>query len=288
MTRHHDHLRELVLVYEELEPEEKSMADAHLGECADCASLLAKLQRLEQTSDLRGAVPELGRVRLATAERAQAEASLVALRARVGHPATGVAGPAPRPAAPKSRPVVSSVWEWARRAPLLVRLAPALAVLLVAWILWPRQPVAPLLRGAELERYSGMRGAVGDGFKTGEAFVLKLELAAPARPVVYHVDPEGRIDLLYPKGADAVRPLMPAGRVTLPAETSGIEWRFEGAPGTETFLVAATRRTDLPMARRESLRTPASGSREARIRALASSIEKEIGPARRLDAIHTP
>jgi hypothetical protein len=286
MTHNHDHLRELVLVYEELEPEEKRLADSHLGECADCASLLAKLQRLERASDLRGAVPELDRVRLGTAERAAAEASLAALRARVALPATAAPGTAPSPAT-RPRSAAAALWEWAHRAPVLVRLAPALAVLLVAWLLWPRPPIAPLLRGAELARYSGMRGEAGEGFRTGEAFVLRLELAAPARPVVYHVDPEGRIDLLYPGPGEAAPALVPAGAVTLPPEPSGIEWRFEGTPGAETFLVAAAR-TDRPLPRLDSLRTLPSGSREARIRALASSIEREIGPVRRLEATHRP
>ena len=183
MSLDHDRLRGLVLIYEELGPDERRLADAHLNGCADCSSLLVGLQDMERAGRLRGSLPEMGEADLKSQERAEADASLAALHARLRAAESSVVSRAPRaavaPRRDRRRP-----WEWTIGAPPLVRVSAALAALAALWILWPRQPSAPLVGGAELARYSGVRGAGGEGWRTGDAFVIRVRLTAPAPPAM--------------------------------------------------------------------------------------------------------
>jgi hypothetical protein len=308
MTLDHAGLRELILAYEELEPDERALAEKHLAECRECESLLAELRRAERTA-LSGSLPEPGEIALGTEERLQADASLAALRARLGLAKETPVPPLAEPPGPPGhepvrepasvavgrgqvrhgakRRVGPPASRWSRRAPVLVPLAAAAAVV-IALALWSRSTAPPLVLDARMMPHSGVRGGDQEGWHTGESFVLRLELSAAAAPVVFHVDPSGAIHLLYPDRADATIAPLPAGPVTLPPERAGIEWRFQGEAGAETFLIAASPRSDPPLARIVAEARRIEGSREDRIRALERLVARTIAPPCRVDATHLP
>ena len=69
------------------------------------------------------------------------------------------------------------------------------------------------------------------------------------------------------------------------------EWTFEGEPGLETFLVAASRRADLPLAgiaEEAAAATSAMIEREARVRAVKAILESRVGPVQVIEATHLP
>lgn len=288
MNADHDAWRDLVLVLEELEGDEREKAEAHLASCPECRSLLVRLQGVERGARLQSVLARLESrepVRLSAADEEQAHASLLALRARLGLEAAATV-----PAAGRARAATTGTFARPWRRHWVRVLVPAAAAAAALLLLWPRPSGDHVLvRDLRVLPASQTRGGGEAGWHTGDAFVLRFELAAPAQPVVFHAGPSGELALLYPEDPGAPLEKSPAGPVTLPPEAGGSEWRFEGEPGTETFLVAARSRpapglADL-LAQARAL--PATG-RAARVKALRELLEKRVGPVRAIEVTHLP
>jgi len=298
MSASHDELRDLVLVYEELTETERARADEHLASCSACAELLGRLQRLERAAAAQGAIPPLDAPvleRLSAGEREDADASLALLRTRLR------LGPRfgnrPTRAGLRARGGVLDAFRDWLFGPTGMRWALAsasvAAILLVTFVVWqPRQSgmtTGALVRDARLAPYSGPRGATVPGWHTGQAFVLDFMLAAPASPVVFHVDPRGSVTLLYPESPTSPAPIEPAGLVRLPREGSEIVWRLEGEPGPETFLVGATANGQVSLRELAAEAERAGGSdRDAALGRLRALLERRLGPVQSIEVEHLP
>jgi len=92
--------------------------------------------------------------------------------------------------------------------------------------------------------YSASRASATAVWRTGHAYALEFKLLQPARVIVFHVDPQGWTELLYPLSERMPLLRHSAGRVRLTGEQRGMPWRFEGGPGPETYLIAADGRID--------------------------------------------
>jgi hypothetical protein len=196
-------------------------------------------------------------------------------------------GTAERPAAGGAARPARAVNHWHWLAPA----AAAVAIVTIA-VLWPR-PAPRMTRVVEvsLEPYSVARDRPTGGFRTGDAFVLRLRLDHPGTPVVIHVDPRGNAALLYPDPAGAAPPPFPAGEITLPPPGDDLRWSFEGDPGEESFLVTAAPARGAGLGGvPEALDAIArqAGGREARIAAIGALLDTQFGGHRRLDAEHLP
>lgn len=89
-------------------------------------------------------------------------------------------------------------------------------------------------------RAESSEGAVSrGGWQTGDAFFLRFDLDHDGSVMLYHVDPTGVAERLYPQDPEAPPRVFRAGTsVELPLPEGGEEWVFEGEPGIETFLLA--------------------------------------------------
>ncbi|MBI5711118.1 MAG: DUF4384 domain-containing protein [Candidatus Eisenbacteria bacterium] len=286
MNAEHDAWRDLVLVLEELEGDEREKAEAHLASCPECRSLLVRLQGVERGARLQSVLARLERgepVRMSAGDAEQAHASLLALRVRLG-----LEGAAPAAGRARAATAGTGARPWRRH---WVRvLVPAAAVAAALLVLWPRPSGDHVLvRDLRLLPASQMRGGGEGGWHTGDAFVLRFELAAPAQPVVFHAGPSGELALLYPEDPGAALEKSPAGPVTLPPEAGGIEWRFEGEPGVETFVVGARSRPAPGLAEllAQARALPAT-DRSARVKALRELLERRMGPVRAIEVTHQP
>ncbi len=288
MTETHEEWQELVLAYEDLAPEERSRADEHLAACAACRALLSQLQAIERAPGPQGTLPpleELEARRLSPEEARDAAASLAAVRQRLG-----LAGRATEPARTTGRS--------RRLAPrLLIPAAVAAAVVVVAVRLLPLQS-GPGVHDFQLVPATALRGGAGPvqsgdrAWHTGEPFFLRFTLARDGCPVVFHVDPAGRVAVLYPEKPDD--PLVDAQRgttVQLPPASSDVEWTFEGEPGLETFLVTVTARARVDLAGiLAEAQMPHEGpaDRDRAIGRLRSLLAARLGPVASVEVTHVP
>jgi hypothetical protein len=298
MNDGHDALRELVLGYEELDAESRATADAHLASCPACRALLARVQQVERRAQSLSPPAGFDAANddaLGAADREAADRSLVALRAKLGLPSsTPAPAAAPRPARWSWRAISGGRRERPRTPTWVHVLAPVAAIVLVVAMiaLWPR-PAAPptAVHGLEIAPWSRVRAPRPQAWRTGDAFVLRFRLDRPAHVVVFHVGPDGRPALLHPADPRAEASRFPAGEVQLPDSAGGIEWRFEGDPGLETFLVATTESRDLAMGEivEAARRLGEAGRPRAAItRELAGLLEDRVGPVRTIEVEHAP
>jgi hypothetical protein len=290
MNADHDRLRALVLGWEELEPGERAQAEAHLAACEACRALLEAVRERERLA-AAFAAPATGTIEPPDAEsRAEADRSLAALRARLGVAEAGVR----RPAA--SRPGRGWWARWwspgSRAMRALVPAAAAAALAIAVFALWPRGPgEAIAVRGLGIAARSIERGAARAGWHTGDAFELRFELGRPAYVVVLHLGPGGRPALLHPAEAGGPVPRLGAGPVRLPEAERGIEWRFVGDSGPETFLVATSERDPGSVAplMAEVERLGAGDRPRARlVRDLEALLSRRLGPVRVIEVEHLP
>jgi hypothetical protein len=300
MNDDHARWRRLVLSLDDLEGEQQAAAQAHLRGCPECVVLLQRVREHERAPAQLGAwgAAAFGAAdaaqaaaELSSRERAQAEASLTDLRARFQqHPEQQ-----PR-AVPSELPVRRSApwhrmpaparrwWVWA--APLVV--AAAGIVMLVT----PRN--GSLVTGSLQVIAVGIDRAVDQAprtqWRTGDAFALRFQLRRPAYPLVFHVDPNGAIALLYPAdpGRLAQLPLR-AGANVLPEPGTDERWVLSGEGGTETFLLVAprTRPSALGGLIERLQRLPDPGASHAdRTAALRRALEREFGRVTVAEARH--
>lgn len=221
MNRREDEMDpDLILAYEELDPEERARVDHYLEEHEEARNRLSRLQEAEARARAIEA-PE-AETELSTAERTLAEASLTALLARTARAAAIEAHEAPRRSG-----WIPSLW---------LPLAAAAVLLLLLQI--PGRNADDLaiheLSVVKVETTGSTRGPQGDStLRSGDAFALRFELEAAATVLVFHVDPKGVYQLVVPPT------LYEAGDVRIPDEEEE-EWILSGTTGTESFFVGLT------------------------------------------------
>jgi hypothetical protein len=221
MTRHENEMDpDLILAYEELDPEERERVDHYLEEHQEARNRLSRLQEAEARA--RAIDAPAAETDLSVAERTLAEASLNALLARTARAAAVEAHQAPK----------RSGWMPALWLPLA-----AAAVLLLLLQIPGRNPENIALHElsvVKVQAAGSTRGPQGDAtLRTGDAFALRFELEAAATVLVFHVDPKGVYELVVPPM------LYEAGEVRIPAEAEEA-WILSGSTGTESFLVGLT------------------------------------------------
>lgn len=296
MSDARDHIRRLVLSYEELEQEERAEADAILAASPAYRQLLDRLRAVERSAGPTGELPSLESLVAAmdAGERAAADRSLEALRDRLdarvgGRPAEG--------APARERAWTRLVRRLTPRRPFgPIALAVATCAVAALLIRGGRDESEPLVLALDLRTPAGARGSAaaphdaGAPWRTGEAFAIGLELRAPAYVVVVNADPSGELAILHP--ARGPIPRVPAGRpLEIPSPASGETWRLEGAPGQETFFVVASERSDVDLdALADALGEVAASptSRTERLRRAEKLLETRLGPTRRVDVRHEP
>jgi hypothetical protein len=248
-------LRRLILVEEDLEPQERDGVREHLQRCAACRALRDRLLAAESVARSVESLPETDAplASLSEVERAQARASLAALLAAQG-----------------ARPL--PFW----RRPLPLALA-AVAALAIVWpVLREDSPVRDLRVGSPLV----LRG--DDPAAAAAPHGVSFRLAEPGYPVLIHIDGAGEVRVIHPAGGDpAVR--LPEGRLVLLPPVASTAWREGLAPGPETYLLAVAAESPPPATLLQPLSAPAAGSRRDAIRAAAARLERAVGPVSRCD-----
>ena len=276
---------DLVLVYEDLTPEERADVDAELERRPDLRALLRRLQEIE--GGPHGSMPDLADTMTAR-ERASAERSLAELQRKVAR-RLGAREPS------FVERILETAPGWWRRfttAPSWVRAAvPAAAVILAVVLSLPESsPVGPLeaipvahSRGIDVDED---RKRAGDReWRAGDAFILRCVVQHPVVPVLFHVDPAGEIVQLVPQGEDW---RTVSGALEFPEPGSGEEWRLEGR-GTETFVLATSGRKparfDALLEEVEALRTSGAPRHEI-VRELGRILSARFDDVRATDVSH--
>ncbi|GJM45498.1 MAG: hypothetical protein DHS20C21_23400 [Gemmatimonadota bacterium] len=211
-----------VLSYDDLAPEERTTVDETLREHASARALLATVRQIEANPGPLGELPE----GVDGAPDTEAAASLKRLEERVRFEAMGRAD---------DRRATRRI-----SAPFHYLLPAAAAALLLLTLGSPIQdsPPGPVSR-VEVRHTELVRGSAPESeWRTGDGFVLQIQLERPAFVVLVHVDPQGKLSILDPE--DGVGPARQhdAGSVQFPSADD--EWFLDGNPGTETLLVAST------------------------------------------------
>ena len=301
MRDKHAVLRELILAYEELSNQERAQVDAHLAACAGCRELLTRLQAVEREAASLGDLPPLGdptaEALNAPDERAACE-SLQALRQELG--LEGAATQAPAAVRPLRKTIHQrSTLRDLFRPPMLLRwlapmgIAAALVLVVAPW------RTGPTIRDVTLQPAEHLRGATTPAptaeperpWHTGEAFFLQFHLERAGAPVVFHLDPEGSLNLLYPDPRAQPQRFAAGSVVQLPAREEDSEWVFEGPPGAETFLISLATRADfdpaLLLQDAQSAVAPLE-ERAMRVQAVQNLLVKQLGETQRIEVAHVP
>lgn len=229
---------ELVLVYEDLTPEERADVDALFETRPEFRDLLSELQQIE--AGPRGQLPETLEA-MSDRDREEADRSLLSLRRKVARRSGVIESPS---AGTVFETIGRALARPFRNASWGMRLAVPVAAVAVLWmfLLPSKSSVGPLTalpaattRGVEVDE--GRNRAGDREWRTGDAFFLRCVVQHPVVPVLFHVDPMGTVTQLFPEH-DEWQSLR--GVVEFPLPGSEEEWRLEGS-GTETFLLATRR-----------------------------------------------
>jgi hypothetical protein len=216
---------QLILAYEDLDPDEKAKADEILAARPDLRARLEILQQRERGAadpvpgdcDAVGDHPVLSPV-----EEAQQQASLRTVRRSAG--------------------VVTAARWWTRKS-LILPLAAVLALVALFPLLEGNSNyLGPLmLSQVDLDDGGHRSGTLNRGsgtFRSGQAISLDFRVHKESRVFVFHVDPQGRIDIVHrPDPADAPTP--GGSQLSFPLPGGGDLWVLGGDTGRETFIVAA-------------------------------------------------
>jgi hypothetical protein len=201
--------------------------------------------------------------------------------------------PIPTPKPERAKP---SWWQDWRSAALLI---PAAAVLVFLLIQPTRDAERILLRDLAVEAVAtvsepsrtGTARTVGPGvLATGQAIALRFHLEQDAYVVVYHVDPAGAVQLVFPPGANMEPPLLTGGTGHVIPDPSGDEsWILGTRTGQESFLVGvnSTRRPDsADLALSEPQPTADMRDRESIVADLMATISARMDQVQRIDVQH--
>jgi hypothetical protein len=184
---------------------------------------------------------------------------------------------------------------WQKGGRLL--LVPAAAVLALLLLLPLRHAEKTLLQDlsvvsvqlAPTADRSGDVSATGV-LTSGQAFALRFFLEDDAYVVIYHVDPVGAMDLVFPASVDRTPPRLLGNRNhSIPDAASGENWILGVETGQETFIVGASSdwRPDfgelLP-----SLTSgmPAQTDREKTVAELQARLKARMPHVQRIDLSH--
>ena len=272
MTREEDEMDpDLILAYEELEPEERERVDRYLEEHAEARARLSRLQEAEARAraiEVPEATPDLS-----AAESTLAEASLSAILARTARAATVEVH-----AAPKRSGWIPSLW-----LPLA-----AAAVLLLLFQLPGRNPEELALHQlsvVKVEVAGSTRGSQGESvLRSGDTIALRFELESAATVLVFHIDPKGAYELVVPPT------FYEAGVVRIPAEDEE-SWVLSGSTGTESFFVGLTADTGFDaITLRETLRVATAGVAERSdiVERVSAVLQRELDRVELQEFEHRP
>lgn len=272
----HGHWLERVLGYESLPEAARLETDAHLLGCAECRALRERLLAGERLAFATESVPDpLSEVALAGEALEAERSSRAALLRRIP-----LALPTPARAARPRR----GWWVWAATS-----VAAAAAILIWAWPRGEHTIDTPGALSGTIEHAAEMRGAPTNGWRTGDAFQLRLTLPHAGYVVVFVVDERGELTRLFPSDSASASRRFAAGELVLPAPGSAERWSFTGTAGRETFLATLTPAgVPEPDAIEHAARQAAAGgaSRDTRIAAIAAALEAASVQVLRLDTAH--
>jgi hypothetical protein len=316
MTRRPEWL-DRVLGADDLDPAARNEVEAWLADHPDARRLLDRIRAIEAgEEDPLGTLPslEIAARELAGPERAEAERSLAQLAERLERSGSWRTARVPS----RDRDELSHgglldrmrrAWSALAGAPAGVRLVPVAAAAAVALFFLTRPDDRtvrfddrPVLGELVVRPASRVRGGDPDGvpdttaarvWRTGETFVLRCPVDRPVVPVLLHLDPGGRLELLHPERVTGpYRVHRPDRLLELPEPESGVEWVLEGGAGTETFLLAAApEESDLAavmpgvLEEARALATP-DVERDEAIRRLTKLLEERVGEVRLTEIRH--
>ncbi len=232
----------LILGYEELDPDERAVADIYLRRHPE---LVARLQWHQQKEGQ--AVEELPVQDLLEPENVlpsgAEEAQLESLRKILVD--LGLQAPTADHSTASAVTAVSFAGRLRRQARWVLPLAAVLAVV----ALMPRDTDKALLLSdlvvAQVELAAdGSRGVIqpvqnGSILHTGQAFALEFTLHEDAFVVVYHIDPAGQVSRVFPESITEASVHRGGQGHQIPDPSSGENWILGTETGTETFLVAS-------------------------------------------------
>jgi hypothetical protein len=96
-------------------------------------------------------------------------------------------------------------------------------------------------------RIATVKGGNYQVFREGELVSFTLQVARPLYLYVYDINPNGEVNLLYPRAGEAESPKQPGIIYTLPEEGDSWEIRVEAPYGTDAVKVfASDRRLSIP------------------------------------------
>ncbi len=289
-------LWQLILRYEDLDAGQRLEVDQALAADADLQRDWARLCDLEQRAQLKWAAedeafwqPELDRK-----TAADCQASLSEVLARLPAAANTGERPDTRPFE-QNRSAKGPARSWQLVPPLRV-LWPLAAVLALV-VLYPRLTSHQDLLGHLAVRTvdvapDGTRSGqppvpIAGQLRSGQAFVLSLDLAEASWLVVYHVDPRGKCVRIFD---DAAAPGA-SGMVTVPAAGSGDFWVLDGEPGLESFVVGATSLTGLDQGALTidlADGCAGSGNRTTKVAAVSAALGRQMSEVQVLTFEHLP
>ena len=239
-----ENMDDLVLGFEDLDPAEQARVRRFLQENPGQAARLQELQAAEEAAcgefpvD-RGAWEE---ARLSAGEIEEQQNSLKRILAALeehGLPETD---------SPQRDATPAKQGNLRRLTPRLAWALPLAAVLALVTILPMRRDVSdPALapRVVVLVGENGTRGAAGQGttlgiLHTGQAFALDFYLDRDSHVVVYHLDPAGRLSVVWPARPGAGSSFLSGEQQhRLPRPEADQVWVLGPETGTETFLVTS-------------------------------------------------
>ena len=226
-----------LLAYEELDAAERRKADRYLSEHPDLAAQIERLRDVERLAlreiPARADDGFWADADLSAEDEASCRDSAQRIRRLLAAPA---ASSAPRP------------WKRLPRNPRwLLPIAAVLALIVIGPQLARRDAnltgftVETIATTSDGTRSADLAPLAAGILRTGDAFVLAVELTVDSYLAVVHVDPLGDVALVYPMDQSRVARLEGGRRHRLPDPDNDEMWILGGATGRESFVIATGR-----------------------------------------------
>ncbi len=226
----HEEMKDLVLVFEDLVGEDKSIVESHLSDCSPCRDLLSKLQKAEKMAAGMGdlpADPSSGSdplQHLDSQELTEAQASRRELVQRIKQQPVGSTGSS-----------LNNRWG---RSSSLFGFALAAGLALIIWLPRPSTQTS-YIQGFRMTPPTVVRGEEVP-LASSETFVMRFKMGVEGWPVVFRFPPNQSPQLVFPTVRDpALR--LPADRgIVLPPPGSKTIWVTDEAGSSSVYLVAVS------------------------------------------------
>ena len=225
----HKIMKDLILVFEDLNQDEKALAEAHLQECKACRILLKNLQLAEQKEspwmdlppDPSGEQKPLSGL---SAEEIQgAENSRRQLVEKVrNRPVNTAAG--------------SSGSNWWKNNTGLFGFALAACLALFIWMPWQNNSDV-FVQNFRMTTPAVLRGENSE-LNTGDDFVVRYQQARSGWPVVVQIVGDVSPELLFPNTNDLPLAMAEGRSVVLPPPGSPSVWTLSSEKNTPVFLIS--------------------------------------------------